>query len=37
MEGPEAQDAVPDPQVEIDDLGIPHDNPAPNEVAPTQE
>jgi hypothetical protein len=36
VEGPKAQDAVPDPQVEIDDLDIPHDNPAPIEVAPTQ-
>jgi hypothetical protein len=25
VEGPEAQDAVPAPQVEIDDLGIPLD------------
>jgi hypothetical protein len=36
VEGPEAQDAVPAPQVEIDDLKIPHDDPAPIEVAPTQ-
>jgi hypothetical protein len=37
LEGPEAQDAVPAPQVEIDDLDIPHDNPAPIEVAPNQD
>jgi hypothetical protein len=36
VEGPEAQDAVPATQVEIGDIGIPHDNPAPIEVAPTQ-
>jgi hypothetical protein len=36
VEGPEAQDAVPAPQVEIDDLDIPHDNPYPIEVAPTK-
>jgi hypothetical protein len=36
VEGPEAQDEVTSPQVEIDDLGIPHDDPAPIEVAPTQ-
>jgi hypothetical protein len=36
VEGPEAQDAVPAPQVEIDDLDIPHDDPSPIEVAPTQ-
>jgi hypothetical protein len=35
VEGPEAQDEVPAPQVEIDDLDIPHDDPAPIEVAPT--
>jgi hypothetical protein len=37
VEGTEAQDAVPAPQVDIDDLDIHHDNPAPIEVAPTQE
>jgi hypothetical protein len=37
VEGPKAQDAVPAPQVEIDDLDIPHDDPTPIEVAPTQE
>jgi hypothetical protein len=37
VEGTETQDAVPAPQVEIDDLGIHHANPAPIEVAPTQE
>jgi hypothetical protein len=37
VEGPEAQDSVPTPQVEIEDLNIPHDDPAPIEVAPTQE
>jgi hypothetical protein len=31
------QDAVPAPQVEIDNLDIPQDDPAPIEVAPTQE
>jgi hypothetical protein len=36
VEEPEAKDAVPAPQVEIDDLDIPHDDPAPIEVAPTQ-
>jgi hypothetical protein len=36
VEGPAAQDEVPAPQVEIDDLDIPHDDPAPIEVAPTQ-
>jgi hypothetical protein len=36
VEGPEAQEAVPDPQVEIDDLYIPHTDPAPLEVEPTQ-
>jgi hypothetical protein len=36
VEGPEAQDKVPAPQVEIDDLDIPHDDPDPIEVAPTQ-
>jgi hypothetical protein len=34
-EGPEAQDAVPAPQVEIYDLDIPRDYPAPIEVALT--
>jgi hypothetical protein len=37
VEGTETQDAVPAPQVEIDDLDIHHANPAPIEVAPTQE
>jgi hypothetical protein len=37
LEGTETQDAVPTPQVEIDDLDIHHANPAPIEVAPTQE
>jgi hypothetical protein len=37
VEGPKAQDAVPAPQVEIDDIDIPHDDPAQIEVAPTQE
>jgi hypothetical protein len=37
MEGSEAQDAVPAPQVEIDDPNILHNEPAPIEVAPTQE
>jgi hypothetical protein len=37
VEGTEAQDAVPAPQVEIDDIDIPHDYPAPIEVSPTQE
>jgi hypothetical protein len=37
VEGPEAQDAVLAPQVEIHDLDIPHDDLAPIEVAPTQE
>jgi hypothetical protein len=36
VEGPENQDAVQAPQVEIDDLNIPHDDPAPIEIAPTQ-
>jgi hypothetical protein len=36
VEGPEAQDEVPATQVYIDDLDIPHDDPAPTEVAPTQ-
>jgi hypothetical protein len=37
VEGTETQDAVPIPQVEIDDLDIHHADPAPIEVAPTQE
>jgi hypothetical protein len=37
VEGTEDQDAFLAPQVEIDDLNIPHDEPAPIEVAPTQE
>jgi hypothetical protein len=37
VEGTEAQYAVPAPQVEIDDIDISHDDPAPIEVAPTQE
>jgi hypothetical protein len=37
VEGTETQDAVLAPQVEIDDLDIHHANPAPIEVAPTQE
>jgi hypothetical protein len=37
VEGTETQDAVPAPQVEIDDLDIHHAYPAPIEVAPTQE
>jgi hypothetical protein len=37
MEGTEIQDAVPAPQVEIDDLRIHHADPAPIEVAPPQE
>jgi hypothetical protein len=37
LEGTKTQDAVPAPQVEIDDLDIHHDDPAPIEVAPTQE
>jgi hypothetical protein len=36
MEVNETQDAVPAPQVEIDDLDIHHADPAPIEVAPTQ-
>jgi hypothetical protein len=36
VEGTETQDAVPAPQVEIDDLDIHHADPAPIEVAPTQ-
>jgi hypothetical protein len=34
--GPEALDEVLAPQVEIDDLDIPHDDPAPIEVVPAQ-
>jgi hypothetical protein len=37
VEGTETQDAVPAPQVEIDNLNIHHSRPAPIEVAPTQE
>jgi hypothetical protein len=37
VEGTETQDAVPAPQVEIDDLDIHHADPAPIDVAPTQE
>jgi hypothetical protein len=37
VEGTETQDAVPAPKVEIDDLDIHHSDPAPIEVAPTQE
>jgi hypothetical protein len=37
VEGTETQDAVPAPQVEIDDLDIHHADPTPIEVAPTQE
>jgi hypothetical protein len=37
VEGTETQDAVPPPQVKIDDLDIHHADPAPIEVAPTQE
>jgi hypothetical protein len=36
VEGPKAQDEVPAPQVEIEDLDIPHDDPAPIEVSPAQ-
>jgi hypothetical protein len=35
--GPEALDEAPDPQVEINDIDIPQDDPAPIEVAPPQE
>jgi hypothetical protein len=37
VEGTTTQDVVPAPQVEIDDLYIHHADPAPIEVAPTQE
>jgi hypothetical protein len=37
VEGTKTQDAVLAPQVEIDDLDIHHADPAPIEVAPTQE
>jgi hypothetical protein len=37
VEGTETQDVVPAPHVEIDDLAIHHADPAPIEVAPTQE
>jgi hypothetical protein len=33
---PEALDEVPAPQVQIDDLDIPHDDPSPIEVVPAQ-
>jgi hypothetical protein len=36
VEGPEAQDTVLAPQIEIDDLNILHDDPYPIEVSPTQ-
>jgi hypothetical protein len=36
VEGPEAQDEVTAPKVEIVDLNIPHDDPSTIEVAPTQ-
>jgi hypothetical protein len=36
VEGPEAQAEVPAPHIEIDNLDIPHDDPSPIEVAPTQ-
>jgi hypothetical protein len=35
--GPEALDEAPAPQVEINDLNIPQDDPVPIEVAPPQE
>jgi hypothetical protein len=35
--GPEALDEAPAPQVEINDLTIPQDDPDPIEVAPPQE
>jgi hypothetical protein len=34
--GPEALDEAPAPQVEINDLDIPQDDPAPIEVSPPQ-
>jgi hypothetical protein len=37
VKGPEALDEAPAPQVEIDDLNIPQDDPDPIEVAPPQE
>jgi hypothetical protein len=37
VEGTETQDTVSSPQVEIGDLDIHHADPAPIEVAPTQE
>jgi hypothetical protein len=37
VEGTKTQDAVLGPQVEIDDLDVHHADPAPIEVAPTQE
>jgi hypothetical protein len=36
VEGPEALDEVPPPQVEIDDLDIPHNDPAPIELVPAK-
>jgi hypothetical protein len=36
VEGTETQDAVPAPQIYIDDINIHHADPAPIEVAPTQ-
>jgi hypothetical protein len=35
--GPEALDKAPAPKAEIDDIGIPQDEPAPIEVSPPQE
>jgi hypothetical protein len=37
VERTETQDAVPDPHVEIDDLDIHHDDPAPIDIATNQE
>jgi hypothetical protein len=37
VSGPEALDKAPAPQVEINDLDIPQDDPAPIEVSPPQE
>jgi hypothetical protein len=37
VEGTETKDAFTAPQVEIDDLDIHHADPAPIEVAPTQD
>jgi hypothetical protein len=36
VDGPETQDSILAPRVEIYDLDIPHDNPPTIEVAPTQ-